>query len=211
MPISRRRRGRAATQAARSGNLPTSTRRKKTNKFYLAASVTIAVLVIASFAFASFSGGGFGGSSGSAASYIEGIGVQHDIMESAAHLQEDGTAVYSTTPPTSGEMYIQPARCGFYEDGLQDEQIVHNLEHGAIVVSYNLPDESQVDALKSTIGDIGLARIWGVSRSYEKIPAGQVALAAWGVLDTMDGVDPERINTFFESYAGGLSPEFVTC
>ena len=58
MPVSRRRRGRAATRAARSGNLVPSNRRKKTNKLYLVASVVIAVLVISSFAFASFSGGG---------------------------------------------------------------------------------------------------------------------------------------------------------
>ena len=112
---------------------------------------------------------------------------------------------------TWGEMYAQQASCGFYEDGLQDEQIVHNLEHGSIVVSYNLLDESQVNELKSAIDDIGLSRLWGVTRSYDKIPVGQVALAAWGVLDTMDGVDPVRIKTFFESYSGALGPEFVTC
>ena len=211
MPISRRRRGRAATQAARSGNLPTSTKRKKTNKLYLAASVIIAVLVIASFAFASFSGGGHGGTSGSATTYVDGVGVEQDLMSSAVHVP-DGTVVeYSTIPPSSGDHWVGPQACGFYEDGLPDEPTVHNLEHSNIVVSYNLPDESQVDELKSTMGDIGLSRIWGVTRSYDKIPEGQVALAAWGVLDIMEGVDKDRIDLFFENYAGALGPEFVTC
>ena len=210
MPISRRRRGRAATQAARSGNLPTSTRRKPTNKLYLAASVVIAVLVIASFAFASFSGSG-GGSRGDVRAYVEGVGVEQEIMDSAVHVPETDLVEYSTTPPTSGDHWVTPEQCGFYEDGLDDERTGHNLEHSNIIVSYNLPDEAQVDALKSAIDDIGLANIWGITRSYNKIPVGQVALAAWGVLDTMEGVDPERIKTFFETYAGALGPEFVTC
>ncbi len=214
MPVSRRRRGRAATRAARSGNLPTSTKRKKTNKLYLAASVVIATLVIASFAFASFSGGGRGGGSGSAQAYVEGVGVEQDIMSSSAHVDRETEVVYSTTPPTSGSHWQDsesPRTCGFYEESLDDRSIVHNLEHSNIVVSYNLPDESQVDQLKSAMDDIGLSRIWGVTRSYDKIPAGQVALAAWGVLDIMDGVDKDRIANFFETYSGSLGPEFVTC
>lgn len=211
MPISRRRRGRAATQAARSGNLPVSTRRKKTNKLYLAASVVIAVLVIASFAFASFSGGGHGGTTGSAREYVEGIGVQQDIMSSTVHVPEGTSVVYSTTPPTSGDHWVGPQTCGFYEDGLPDERTGHNLEHSNIIVSYNLPDQNQVDELKSAIDDIGLANVWGITRSYDKIPVGQVAIASWGVSDTMEGVDPQRLKLFFETYAGALGPEFVPC
>ena len=58
---------------------------------------------------------------------------------------------------------------------------------------------------------IGLANIWGITRSYDKIPEGQVAAAAWGVLDRMEGVDPQRLKLFFETYAGALGPEFVPC
>ncbi|MCH8808577.1 MAG: DUF3105 domain-containing protein [Proteobacteria bacterium] len=127
------------------------------------------------------------------------------------HVPEPDLVEYSTTPPTSGNHWDTPQACGFYEDGLDDERITHNLEHSNIVVSYNLPDAAQVDELKSAIGDIGLARIWGITRSYDKIPVGQVAVAAWGVLDTMEGVDAERLKTFFETYAGALGPEFITC
>jgi len=209
LPISRRRRGRSATQTARSGNLTGSTRRKKTNKFYLAASVVIAILVIASFAFASFSGGGQGG--GNASTYVEGIGLEQDIMLTGIHVPETDLVEYSTAPPTSGDHWDTPQACGFYEDGLPDERITHNLEHGNIVVSYNLTDESQVDDLKSAVGDVELADVWGVTRFYDKIPEGQVVLAAWGVLDTMEGVQPERIETFFETYSGVLGPEFIAC
>ena len=103
------------------------------------------------------------------------------------------------------------ASCGFYENGLDDERIVHNMEHSNLVVSYNLNDPEAVQQLRDAMDDVGLARVWGLTRSYDKMPEGQVAVAAWGVLDTMDGVDPERIKVFFEAYSGNLGPERVPC
>ena len=215
MPESRRRRGRSATRAARSGNAIQSGR-KKTNKWYLGASIVIAVLVIASFAFASFSGGGGGGSAGTgnANEFVEGVGVEQDIMPTRNHLPEGQSVVYSTSPPTSGDHWNPLSglpRCGFYEEGLPNELTTHNLEHGNIVVSYNLPLESDVQALRSAINGVGLANVWGIARFYPDIEPGMVALAAWGVLDTMLGVDRDRISRFFEAYSGVLGPETIPC
>ena len=212
MPVSRRRRGRAATRAARSGNLPAAAPRQPTHKRYLAASLVIAVLVISSFAFASFTGGGHGGrtDSGSESEYVEGLGTQHPLL-TADHIPEGSRATYNSVPPTSGEHWPTPAQCGFYEGGLDDERVVHNMEHGNIVVSYNLPLESDVAALRTALGNIGLNRVWGLARAYDQIPTGQVALSTWGVSDTFLGADEERINRFFEAYAGKLGPETVTC
>ena len=44
---------------------------------------------------------------------------------------------YNSDPPTSGPHYAQPAQAGFYDEALPDEQLVHNLEHGYIVIWYN--------------------------------------------------------------------------
>jgi hypothetical protein len=88
---------------------------------------------------------------------------------------------------------------------------VHNLEHGNIVISYNLSGDAEVDQLKNALDGIGKSEVWGVTRLYNEIPSGTVALAAWGVLDTMQGVDGERITTFFETYSGVLGPERIVC
>ena len=61
------------------------------------------------------------------------------------------------------------------------------------------------------MGGIGLSEIWGVTRFYDKIPVGTVAVAAWEVLDTTEGVDGVRIKTFFETYSGSLGPEPIIC
>ena len=211
MPVSRRRRGRAGTRAARSGNLPISTRRKKTNKLYLLASIVIAVLVIGSFALVSGIGGGGGGSQrGDAAGYVEGVGFEVDI-EGATHIDDGQDVTYNSAPPASGNHWFRPARCGFYDEELPDEQIVHNLEHGNIVISHNLTTDIEIEALRDTMDGIGLSRIWGITRPYSGIPEGQVALSAWGVIDFFPGVDRDRITTFYENYAGALGPEVVPC
>ena len=210
MPVSRRRRGRAATRAARSGNLVPSNRRKKTNKLYLVASVVIAVLVISSFAFASFSGGGGSSETGNASGYVSGVGVEVDI-EGSTHVEEGETVSYTTSPPASGNHWPVPAPCGFYTEPIPDERAVHNMEHGNIVVSYNLPAEEDVSALRDAVNDIGLNRVWGVSRPYSGIEPGQIVLNTWGVMDSFSGVDKDRIGTFFETYSGVMGPERIPC
>ena len=206
MPVSRRRRRRSA-QRGRAAEMVIHPPRRKTNYWYVAASAIIAFLVIAGFVVGGIS---FQGSDsvGSSDEYVEGVGEQHDIMPTRLHVPEEQFVNYNTIPPTSGDHWDWWARCGFYEDGLPDERIVHNLEHGNIVVSYNLQEGSQLERLKDFMDNFELAPSWAVTRFYDKIPEGTVALSAWGVSDTMDGVDEDRIEEFFQNYAGTLGPEF---
>ena len=214
MPISRRRRRRArpGPGSSRSGSAALSINRprKRTNYWYLAASLVIAILVIGGFVIGDF---GFGQGAnaargGSSDEYVESVGVAHDEMPTRRHVPEPQTVAYSTVPPTSGDHWDQWARCGFYEHMVPDERITHNMEHGNIIVSYNLPNEADVEELRGAMDNIGLAPFWGVIRAYDKIPEGTVALTTWGVSDTMDGIDGDRIGTFFETYSGTLSPEY---
>ena len=116
---------------------------------------------------------------------------------------------YSTVPPTSGRHWGAWSDCGFYNHPLPDELLVHNLEHGNIIVSYNLASDAEVAALRAAVEAIPLAREFAIVRRYLAIPEGMVALTTWGVLDRMDGVDPERIARFFEDYPGNTGPEFA--
>ena len=203
----RRRRGRPVSRGQRVAAVPiTRPRRQKANKLYVGASVIIAVLVIGGFAVGGINFQRPSPAGSSSGEYVEGVGVQQELMPTARHV-EPRTVDYNTSPPTSGDHWTGPARCGFYEEGLPDEQIVHNLEHGHIVVSYNLPRVEEVDQLKDAFNSVGMSAMWGVARSYDKIPSGTVALAAWGVFDTMQGVDKDRIETFFETYSDALGPE----
>ena len=220
MPESRhrRRRGKALPRTSRSaGSLATARpKRKRTNKLYFIASAVVAVLVIAGFMVPTLIGRGGAGNArtGTNDQYVQGIGVQHPLMPGTypdPHVFEPETVSYSTTPPTSGKHWDRWAECGFFEDGLPDERITHNLEHGNIVVSYNLTTPEEVEQLRTSVESIDLYDEWGLTRFYDKMPEGTVALATWGVLDTIEGIDPDRMNRFFSAYAGTLGPEQIRC
>ncbi len=116
---------------------------------------------------------------------------------------------YSTVPPTSGRHWGAWSDCGFYNHPLPDELLVHNLEHGNIIVSYNLANDAEVAALRAAVEAIPLAQEFAIVRRYLAIPEGMVALTTWGVLDRMDGVDPARIARFFTDFPGNTGPEFA--
>ena len=158
----------------------------------------------------------FGGTGqGEASEYVEGIGEEVEIALSRDHFPDtmqiqnvvpDG---YLTTPPTSGRHWNGWVQCGFYTSPVPDERIVHNMEHGNIILSYNLTDQAQIEELAETFDDIGLTNAWGVARPYDQIPEGTIYLTTWGVIDgPLNVADKDRIEQFFEAYSGKLGPEF---
>ena len=130
----------------------------------------------------------------------------------AGHVPEGQTVSYSTTPPTSGPHWREWADCGTYDEGIPDERIVHNLEHGNVVISYNLPDPEESKRFKKVVEGLSARNVWGIVRSYSEIEPGTVAMAAWGIIDEFQGVDQGRIETFFDTYRGYRgAPELVPC
>ena len=142
---------------------------------------------------------------------VESVGQSQVIMPTSRHIPEGQKTTYNTIPPTSGDHWASWAKCGFYEEGLPDELIVHNLEHSMVIISYNLTTEAEVDELRKAVNSIALYRKWGLSRFYDKIPSGTLAMAAWGVLDTVDQIDRDRIERFFNDYASNEGLERIPC
>ncbi len=207
-----------------SSNISTSnTKKNKPNYLYIGASAIIAILVIAGFAV---------GDCGAAINsdrpqnpetvgysdkHVRGIGEQQQIMEidgkpTARHV-EDGVKVdYNTIPPTSGDHWNRPEDCGWTSDRRRDERLVHNLEHGHIVVNYNFGTDSNADDLEIPLKDYlesyDMFNMWGVANWTDTIPLGTMALTGWGVMDKFEGIQEDRIEEFFKAYSGRLGPEF---
>ena len=209
-PSRGRRGGSAASLTSTEPLRPRRRRRIKLSRIlFIAAASIVAILVIASFALASVPGGVRTSGGGGATGIVEGVGTPQLLMSTANHI--DGQRLeYSTVPPTSGDHWSTPAFCGFYDRELPDEQIVHNMEHGNVIISYNLPDQAQVEQLKQVVTNLSRWNLWGIARPYTKIPEDTVAMSAWGVLDSFEGINEERIKAFFETYGGNqLSGETV--
>lgn len=106
---------------------------------------------------------------------------------------------YNSTPPTSGPHWPRWAADGVYDTAQPDEFLMHNLEHGYVVISYNQiapTDLSALKALRSRIPADRFSRKKIIIRPYERIPAGSIALTAWTWLDSMQGYDEQRILRF---------------
>ena len=77
----------------------------------------------------------------------------YDIV-SREHIAVDSArpATYNSNPPTSGPHYQGPAAVGFYDKTLPDEQLIHNLEHGDVWVSYQgTLSSTTIEALKGLL------------------------------------------------------------
>jgi hypothetical protein len=87
----------------------------------------------------------------------------------------DDKVKYNSFPPSSGPHYQSPAPWGIYEESIKQTILVHNLEHGGIVIQY---------------GDVGADAIGKLRSFYQDDPNGLVvapnsklgkkfALTAW--------------------------------
>jgi Protein of unknown function (DUF3105) len=92
------------------------------------------------------------------------------------HLADpDANVTYNSFPPSSGPHYQQPAPWGIYEDPVKQTILVHNLEHGGIVVQYGNVGEQTVKDIQAFYQDDpnGL-----VVAPYPRLGK-KIALTAW--------------------------------
>jgi Protein of unknown function (DUF3105) len=75
-----------------------------------------------------------------------------ELRSSRANSRQHTTSLdqrvnYDTNPPTSGRHYQEPAPDGAYGEAPQDEQLVHNLEHGRVIIWFkpSLPKDTRAD------------------------------------------------------------------
>ncbi len=107
--------------------------------------------------------------------------------------------IYLTNPPVSGWHYSQPAEWGVYDKELVDQNVIHNLEHGGIWISYQ-PDAPPelIENLKRVAGEYKDKVILSPRSANDSL----IALSAWGRLDKFDYFDEARIVKFIKAYEG---------
>jgi hypothetical protein len=157
----------------------------------------VAIVVIALAAGLGIALGGGGGSSDSELS-VGGCVAQTfpDLGRKHATQLPKGYK-YNSFPPTSGTHYPTPAIWNIYDEPVRQMLLVHNLEHGGIVVQYG----DQVPA--ATVDQI---RTWYQSDANGKIVAplpafkDKVAVTAWTHRMTCPGFNQEAFDAFTEAF-----------
>lgn len=102
---------------------------------------------------------------------------------------------YNSNPPTSGWHYAQPTNWGVYQEELNDENIIHSMEHGGIWLSYQ---PSIADETKEKLEAIGKKYSGSVVVSPRSANDALIALASWGRLEKLSSFDEERIHEFIK-------------
>jgi len=141
---------------------------------FAAAGVVLLGVALALLAF-----GGSGGGGSSAGGLIQTKTCTEEVHKGLkpAHLTSpDAPVNYNSFPPSSGPHYQQPAPWGIYPDTIKQTILVHNLEHGGIVIQYGPGvSQSDVEKLQSFYRDdpYGL-----VVAPYSRLKK-QIAATAW--------------------------------
>ena len=113
------------------------------------------------------------------------------------------TVRYNSDPPTSGPHYDPSARPGIYDEPIPDGYLVHSLEHGYVIISYNVEGipEQEADSLVAQLTEIAEGeRLWKLIVVPRPGMEHRIALTAWQRIDTMERVDARRIRRFISAW-----------
>ena len=136
---------------------------------------------------------------------------------------------YNSNPPTSGPHDGVWTTTGVYDTEQADGHLIHSLEHGYIVVSYNCGgvgmadgrekkatastseanleigkpplSEKECNTLKKQLSDLAnKKRIWKLVVVPRPGLDSRIALTAWTYLEKLDKFDDGRINAFIDAH-----------
>jgi hypothetical protein len=151
------------------------------------------------------------------------LGVSHE-NQGQTHIKDgDQHEPYNSNLPSSGPHYAAPTPWGIKDQEIADETLVHNLEHGGIVIAYKSCGEAPPDQADSCLDEAGVNRlkdVFGklpVSPQFNSVKAvlvprqkntKPVQLAAWTYTLDLDTVDADQISQFYTDHID-QGPELV--
>jgi hypothetical protein len=138
-------------------------------------------------------------------------------LEAPLHISLCSSTSYDSNPPSSGHHYPTWAAFGEYDFALPRGFWVHNLEHGAIVVSHRCDEDCG--------GELEAAKLWFAGLAVDDFCAAggagpralmvhdprldtEWAASAWGYTLTGSCFEPERFTQFYLDHVGN-GPENV--
>ena len=117
---------------------------------------------------------------------------------------------WNSTPPTSGDHLGSPLPPGVYDNEQDMRALVHNMEHGYVVIVYKGIPQDQVDQLREFVDQRDGSKL--VLAPWSGLERNGVALAAWQNLETLQRVNMDVVQAFVNDYmvpngAKSVAPE----
>lgn len=128
----------------------------------------------------------------------------------ATHLPECSDIEYGSSPPVFGDHFPTWAAYGTYDFPVPLGFLVHDLEHGGVVIYYDCPDgcsdqiataQAFIDALPADPRCSEAVRVQVVLVPRPGLGA-RWAASAWGYSLTADCFDPEIFGQFYDAHHG---------
>ena len=137
--------------------------------------------------------------------------------QALGHTHVTGPVTYSVTPPVGGDHNATWLNCGVYTKPVPNEYAVHNLEHGAIWITYqpSLP-QSEVSELKSFVerqsvlsAAQGPGSRYMDLTPYPGLPA-PVVVSSWGFQLPLSSPTDPRLQQFVNKFRASqqYTPEY---
>ena len=125
-----------------------------------------------------------------------------EVIEGNQHVPHGSEVEYQTNPPSSGNHYAEATAWGVYDSGLDDEAVVHALEHGGIWISYRDIDEETIEKLEK----IAKKNKGSVVLSPRSENDTNIAIVSWGRILKQEVIDEQVILEFIKQNKNN-SPE----
>lgn len=137
--------------------------------------------------------------------------------QALSHDHLDGPVTYSVIPPVGGSHNAEWMNCGVYDQPVPAERAVHNMEHGAVWITYqpSLP-QSEIDALRAFVEKQTVVSPGGApaSRFMDLTPfpgiSSPIVISSWGFqLKVSSPTDP-RLQEFVDKFRASqaYTPEY---
>jgi hypothetical protein len=117
---------------------------------------------------------------------------------------------WNSNPPTSGDHLGTPLPAGVYDRDQDMRALVHNMEHGYVVILYKGIPEDQVEELTKFVKARDGSKL--VLAPWSGLSSNGVALAAWQNLEIMQRANTDVVQAFVNDYmvpdgAKSVAPE----
>jgi Protein of unknown function (DUF3105) len=105
---------------------------------------------------------------------------------------------WNSNPPTSGDHLANPLPPGAYDNEQDMRALVHNMEHGYVVIVYKGIPQDQVEQLAKFVDARDGAKL--VLAPWSGLDSNGVALAAWQNLELLQRVNMDVVQAFVNDY-----------
>ncbi|HEX2158274.1 MAG TPA: DUF3105 domain-containing protein [Actinomycetes bacterium] len=105
---------------------------------------------------------------------------------------------WNSNPPTSGDHLATPLPPGVYGSDQDMRALVHNLEHGYVLILYKGIPKDGLDQLETFVEDRDGSKL--VLAPWSGLESNGVTLAAWQNLESMQRVNMDVVQAFVNDY-----------